>query len=112
METMDPNEDRIRAEHGVAPAGAARLSKRHLKVLAALRTQAELNGTGEVCASVADLVKLTKLGSAGVAFARHDLLRWGLIEVTNRGGGAIAPTYRVVTPETDQEFMRRIGITP
>lgn len=112
--TMDRNEDEFRERHGLVPVGpdTRKLAKRHRLVLAALRDQAERSGRGTVCASVADLVRLTGLSAPGVAFARSDLLRWGLIEVAERGGGAVPPTWRVVAPEGDREFLARAGVRP
>lgn len=112
-DTMDENEDRLRAEIGVSP-DSRRLSRRHRLVLQTMRTWCDVAPDGTVCCSVADLVKATGLSSAGVAFARSDLLRWGCIEVAKRGGGAIPPVYRVVMllPESDREFFRRVGIAP
>src|SRR2546428_4283533 len=107
--TMDPNENELRRRYNVPPAGSPRIAKRHRLVLAALRSASEQQG-GTACMSVPSLAKRTGLSLAAAGFARNDLRRWGLIECVERGGGAVPPTWRVVQPETDVEFMRRAGV--
>lgn len=111
--SMDPDESEIRERHGLAPARGPRMAKRHRLVLAQLRrAQASVPEGSDFCLSIADLMRLTGLSQASVAFARNDLLRWGLVERVHHGGGACPPTWRVLAPETDAEFLRRAGVSP
>ncbi len=96
---------------GHEPERPPRLSKRHKLVLAEMRFAASTNGKGLAPVSIADLMRVTGLSQASCAFARHDLLRWGLIERVDRASGTLPPVYRVLAPESEAEFLRRAGAT-
>jgi len=90
------------------------LSKRHRLVLAALRKiedESDYSTPKSGTCSVADLARLTGLSPTAAAFARSDLARWGLVEVAWPGAGRIAPRWRVLVAETDEEFLRRAGLS-